>query len=403
MPLSRWNVRVVSATPVAAVAREGFRSGVAPENLDPLLARADALAVALEGVEAGAATRLAHEMRVSGGDAAVAKAATGGLVVVGPRAAFDALLARLTDAPADLPAIGREVADALERYARRRFDLRLGPYRLSVGDRPLLMGVVNVTPDSFSDGGKFLQPERAVAHARDLVAEGADLLDVGGESTRPGSDPVPEEEEMRRVLPVVETLAEALEVPISIDTRHARVAREAAAAGAAIVNDITGLQGEREMARAVADTGAGLVLMHIRGEPKTMQDAPRYDHLMAEVLRYLRRGLALAEEAGVPEEATIVDPGIGFGKRLEHNLEILGELSQIRSLGRPILVGPSRKRFLGQVTGAQDPAERVWGTAASCALAVAAGAAILRVHDVAAMRQASAVAHAVARARENAT
>ncbi|HUX01337.1 MAG TPA: dihydropteroate synthase [Phycisphaerae bacterium] len=400
MPLSPWNVRVVSPTPVSAVAREMLRSGASPESLARLLPEAEALAVALEGVERPSANLLAQEMLASGGDACAEKAETSGLVLVGTRRQFQGLLARLSDKPLDLPRIGRAVADALQKYGRRRFDLRLGAYRLAVGDRPLLMGVVNVTPDSFSDGGKFLEPDRAVAHARQLVQEGADILDVGGESTRPGSESVPEDEEMRRVLPVVETLAEAVQVPISIDTRHARVAREAVAAGAALVNDITGLQGDAGMARAVAETGAGVVIMHILGEPKTMQDAPHYANLMADIVRTLRRGLALAEEAGIPEERTIVDPGIGFGKTLEHNLEILAQLGQIRSLGRPILVGPSRKRFLGEVTGVQEPAERTSGTAAACALAVAAGAAILRVHDVAQVRQAVAVAHAVARAYE---
>ncbi|GAH51056.1 unnamed protein product, partial [marine sediment metagenome] len=280
------------------------------------------------------------------------------LVLVGNRRQFETLREHLRGETGDLAALGFSVADALERHARREFELVMGAYRLSVGPGPLLMGVVNVTPDSFSDGGKFLEADRAVAQARRLVDEGADLLDIGGESSRPGSDPVSEAEEMRRVLPVVETLAEAVAVPLSIDTRHARVAREAVAAGAALVNDVTGLQGDPEMARAVAETGAGIVIMHILGEPKTMQQNPHYDHLMADVVRYLRRGMALAEEAGVPENRILVDPGIGFGKTLKHNLEILAQLGHIRSLGRPILVGPSRKRFIGELTGVEAPAER---------------------------------------------
>jgi len=263
------------------------------------------------------------------------------------------------------------------------------------------MGVLNVTPDSFSDGGLFLEADRAVAQARRLVQEGADILDVGGESTRPGSDPVDEEEEMRRVLPVVETLAETVEVPISIDTRHARVAREAACAGASLINDITGLQGDPGMAAAVADTGAGVVIMHILGAPKTMQENPQYDDVMADIYRYLRQGMAIAEKAGVPEERIIVDPGIGFGKTLAHNLEIFARLGKLRALGRPILVGPSRKRFIAELTGVETPAERVYGTAAACALAVAAGAQILRVHDVAAIRQAVAVAAAITQVAGN--
>ncbi|HET6442328.1 MAG TPA: dihydropteroate synthase [Phycisphaerae bacterium] len=407
MRLTRWNPRVVEATNGAALAREMRHAGAPPESIAQVLARTGALAVALEQVDRRAADRLEQEMRAMGGD--VARCAAGGelgrratdLVLVGNRRQFETLRERLHGETGDLAALGFSVADALERHARREFELVMGAYRLSVGERPLLMGVVNVTPDSFSDGGKFLEADRAVAQARRLVDEGADLLDIGGESTRPGSESVPETEEMRRVLPVVETLAEAVTVPLSIDTRHARVAREAVAAGAALVNDVTGLQGDPEMARAVAETGAGVVIMHILGEPKTMQQNPHYDHLMADVVRYLRRGMALAQQAGVPENRILVDPGIGFGKTLKHNLEILAQLGHIRSLGRPILVGPSRKRFLGELTGVEAPAERTGGTAAACALAVAAGALVLRVHDVAETKQTVAVAAAIARADEN--
>ncbi|MBL7140085.1 MAG: dihydropteroate synthase [Planctomycetes bacterium] len=262
------------------------------------------------------------------------------------------------------------------------------------------MGVLNVTPDSFSDGGRFISPADAVRQAERLAAEGADLIDVGGESTRPGSDPVPEDVELERVLPVVETLASRLQVPISIDTRRARVAREAASAGACLVNDVTGLQGDPDMPAAVAETGVGCVIMHMLGEPKTMQAHPQYDNLMADICRHLRRGMQAAHDAGVPDDAVIVDPGIGFGKTLAHNLEILARLGQLRTLGAPVMVGPSRKRFIGDLTGVETPADRVPGTAAACAMAVAAGALLVRVHDVAEVRQALAVAAAVAETNE---
>jgi dihydropteroate synthase len=378
-------------------------AGATPEGISRMLTQAGTLAVAIENVCRKDADFLEQEMRAVGGDACAERIEATDVVLVGNRRQLAALGDRLRREPFDRTALGEEIADAIDRHGRRRFELVMGAYRLSAGPRPLLMGVVNVTPDSFSDGGRFLEADRAVAQARRLVEEGADILDIGGESTRPGSDPVPEDEEMRRVLPVVETLAEAVDVPLSIDTRRARVAREAVAAGAALVNDITGLQGESEMARAVAETGAGIVLMHILGEPKTMQQHPQYNHLMADILRYLRRGLAIAEEAGVAENRILVDPGIGFGKTLKHNLEILAELGQIRSLGRPILVGPSRKRFIGEVTGVEDPAERTYGTAAACALAVAAGALVLRVHDVAEMKQAVELAVAITGADENAS
>jgi dihydropteroate synthase len=401
--LTRWNPRVVEATNGAAIAREMRHAGATPEGISRMLTQAGTLAVAIENVCRKDADFLEQEMRAVGGDACAERIEATDVVLVGNRRQLAALGDRLRREPFDRTALGEEIADAIDRHGRRRFELVMGAYRLSAGPRPLLMGVVNVTPDSFSDGGRFLEADRAVAQARRLVEEGADILDIGGESTRPGSDPVPEDEEMRRVLPVVETLAEAVDVPLSIDTRRARVAREAVAAGAALVNDITGLQGESEMARAVAETGAGIVLMHILGEPKTMQQHPQYNHLMADILRYLRRGLAIAEEAGVAENRILVDPGIGFGKTLKHNLEILAELGQIRSLGRPILVGPSRKRFIGEVTGVEDPAERTYGTAAACALAVAAGALVLRVHDVAEMKQAVELAVAITGADENAS
>ncbi|HUU31964.1 MAG TPA: dihydropteroate synthase, partial [Phycisphaerae bacterium] len=222
------------------------------------------------------------------------------------------------------------------------------------------------------------------------------------ESTRPGSRPVGEEEELGRVLPVVETLARRAQTPISIDTRHARVAREAVAAGACLVNDVTALQGDPEMARTVSETGAGVVLMHMQGEPKTMQNHPTYDNLMADVCRFLRRGMHLAQEAGVPEDGVIIDPGFGFGKTLEHNLQILARLGQLQTLGRPILVGLSRKQFIGRLTGVESPADRRLGTLAACVLAVAAGALLVRVHDVREIREALTVAAAVAEPAESA-
>ncbi len=290
-------------------------------------------------------------------------------------------------------------AEALGKPApppRFTLDLPGGP--LELGARPALMGIVNVTPDSFSDGGAFLDPDDAADHARRLVDQGADLLDIGGESTRPGSNPVDPETEAARVLPVLERLAGKVAVPISIDTRRGVVARRALDAGAAIVNDVTGLQGDPEVARAAANFGAGVVIMHMRGTPKTMQRDPAYEDLMGEIASHFRRGMAVAAEAGVPESRILVDPGIGFGKTLAHNLEILAHLTALGALGRPILVGPSRKRFVGELTGVDVPAERTFGTAGACAAAVLAGAHILRVHDVGPMRQAVDVAAAIARA-----
>ncbi len=255
------------------------------------------------------------------------------------------------------------------------------------------MGVVNVTPDSFSDGGLYLDPEAAIAHGRELAAAGAEILDVGGESTRPGAEAVSAEEELARVVPVVEGLAE-LDAEVSVDTSKARVAAAALEAGAAIVNDVTALRGDPEMAGLCAERGATVVLMHMLGDPRTMQDDPRYDDVVAEVEAFLAERLEAAVAAGIAEERVWLDPGIGFGKTAAHNLELLRRLGELRELGRPLVVGTSRKSFIGRVDGSAA-GERLGGTIASSVLAAAEGAAVLRVHDVAELRQALAVAAAV--------
>ena len=268
------------------------------------------------------------------------------------------------------------------------------PYRL--------MGIVNVTPDSFSDGGRFLDAGNAIAHARALVAEGAEIVDVGGESTRPGAEPVAAEEELRRVLPVIEGLAEqALDAQISVDTYKAPVAQAALDAGASLVNDVSAFRADPEMAGVVAQSGADCCLMHMLGEPRTMQDDPRYDDVVDDVRAFLEERLEFAVREGVARERIILDPGIGFGKTLEHNLELLRRLPELLTLGAPIMVGTSRKGFLGRIiagsSGRAEPAsvgERLAGTIASNVLAYERGASVFRVHDVAATREALAVAAA---------
>jgi dihydropteroate synthase len=256
-----------------------------------------------------------------------------------------------------------------------------------------LMGVVNVTPDSFSDGGLFLDPEAAVAHGLELAEAGAEILDVGGESTRPGAEPVGEEEELRRVVPVIQGLREAGS-RISVDTSKATVAAAALNAGAEIVNDVTALRGDPEMAALCAERGATVVLMHMLGEPRTMQEDPRYEDVVADVKAFLAERLEAAAAAGIDEERVWLDPGIGFGKTGAHNMELLRRLAELRELGRPLVVGPSRKSFIGKVDG--SPADgRLGGTIASSVLAAAEGADVLRVHDVAEVRQALAVAAAI--------
>jgi dihydropteroate synthase len=243
-----------------------------------------------------------------------------------------------------------------------------------------IMGVVNVTPDSFSDGGEYLDPHAAVEHGRRLIGEGAQMLDVGGESTRPGADAVPAEEELRRVLPVVEGLAGA-GATLSIDTSKAAVAAAALDAGASFVNDVTAFRSDPELAGLVAARGVDCCLMHMLGTPRTMQDDPRYEDVVSEVKAFLEQRLALAVREGVAEERVMLDPGIGFGKTVEHNLELLARLDEIVAIGRPVVVGVSRKSFLGKITG-REAGERAVATAAANVLALERGASVFRVHDV---------------------
>jgi dihydropteroate synthase len=258
---------------------------------------------------------------------------------------------------------------------------------------PVLMGVVNVTPDSFSDGGLFLEADAAIEHGRRLAREGAAVLDVGGESTRPGAEPVAEEEERRRVLPVIEGLADA-GARISIDTTKLAVAREALDAGAEIVNDVSAFRQSPELAGLVAERGAGCCLMHMLGEPRTMQEDPRYDDVVSEVKGFLEERLAFALDSGVAEERIWLDPGIGFGKTVAHNLELLRRLDEIVAIGQPVVVGTSRKSFLGKLTGGRPEDERLPGTIATNVLALERGASVFRVHDVAAVADALRVAAA---------
>ena len=269
--------------------------------------------------------------------------------------------------------------------------LQCGEFRLPL-ERPLIMGVVNVTPDSFSDGGMFADAAQAVAHARRLIGEGADIVDIGGESTRPGSAPVPLEDELRRVMPVLEALA-GCGVPLSVDTRKPGLMRAAAAAGASMVNDINALRAPGAM-EAVAASGAAVCLMHVQGDPKTMQDNPAYGDVVREVRDYLAGRVAAAEAAGIARGRIAVDPGFGFGKNLEHNLALLRSLREFRPLGVALMAGLSRKTMLGRITG-RDPRERVHASVAAALLAAQNGAHIVRVHDVAATRDALAVWRAV--------
>lgn len=252
---------------------------------------------------------------------------------------------------------------------------------LTLGARTYVMGILNVTPDSFSDGGCYLDVQQAVAHAKSMVAEGATLIDIGGESSRPGASPVSIDEELARVIPVICAIVGAVDVLISVDTYKSEVARQALEAGAHLINDITALRGDPAMASVVAEMEAGLILMHIKGTPRTMQKAPQYDDVVGEVCASLQESIQTAEAADVAADRIIVDPGIGFGKTAEHNIELLKRLTEFRSLNKPLLIGTSRKSFIGTVLGLPVTA-RVEGTAATVCWAITHGADIVRVHDV---------------------
>ena len=278
---------------------------------------------------------------------------------------------------------------------RKLFQIKLPTRRLALGNRTLVMGVLNVTPDSFSDGGLFLDPGAAAGRALQIEKDGADILDIGGESTRPGSEPVPTAEQLRRILPVLEKLRGKLKIPVSIDTSSAEVAEAAAKAGAEILNDVTALRGDPRLAEVARRRKLALVLMHMHGEPRTMQKKPFARDVMRDVTSGLRRSVAAATRAGIARGKIILDPGIGFGKTYAQDYELIARLSEFARLGFPLLVGTSRKKFIGRVLDGRPPAERVFGTAATVAACILNGAHIVRVHDVGEMARVARVTDAV--------
>lgn len=280
-------------------------------------------------------------------------------------------------------------------FRRKKFKLQLRSRTLVLGERTLLMGVLNVTPDSFSDGGLYFDADAAVARALEIERAGADILDIGGESTRPGSEGIPAEEELRRVMPVLEKLQGKLRIPISIDTAKAEVAEAAAGAGAEILNDVTALRQDPRIAEVARRRKLPLILMHMRGRPRTMQKNPFARDVLRDVANGLRKAVAVARRAGVRKSQIILDPGIGFGKSFAQNYELLARLPELARLGFPILIGTSRKSFIGNALGGVPKGERIWGTAATVTASILQGAHIVRVHDVAEMVQVARVTDAI--------
>lgn len=277
---------------------------------------------------------------------------------------------------------------------RKLYTMKLRGKALELGRRTLIMGILNITPDSFSDGGRFADYERALAQAFELISAGADILDVGGESTRPGSDPVPLPVELERVIPVIRAVRESSDIPISIDTNKSEVALQSLAAGADIINDVSSLRFDPAMAQVAAGSGAPVILMHMLGAPRTMQVNPVYESVISEIIAFLEQRMKFAVQNGIERSQIIVDPGIGFGKTVTHNLNIIRDLDRFSCMDRPIMLGASRKRFIGKILGRPE-GERELGTAVVNGFGIAAGAHILRVHDVAFHREAVGMAEAV--------
>jgi len=353
----------------------------------------------MEGIDPRAANVLKQEMLSLGGDVALDRRGLDcsiqqtDALLMGTQKHFEKLILKLGQYPT-LESLGQSIQETLHNISRTQYSLRCRNQELTLGKRTLLMGILNVTPDSFSDGGLFLDKEKAISYGLGMVAEGVDIIDIGGESTRPGSKPLDPEEELRRVIPVIESLSKEVDVPISIDTYKAVVAQRAIEAGAQIINDISGLHFEPSLAQIAAREDTPLVLMHIRGTPETMQKDIHYRSLFPEIIRYLKDSIRTAESAGLDPGQIIIDPGIGFGKTVEDNLLLLKHLSEFRILGKPILLGTSRKSFIGKIlnTGVEN---RLEGTLATIAIGVLNGAHIIRCHDVPQAKKAIAVADAV--------
>ena len=392
-------IRCLHITNLQEAAHQMDEVGVDSTGIELMKGKIVHFNLKVEKIDPRTANILKQEMLSLGGDAALdgrgldCSAKWTDAILMGTLKQFEKLVLKLNSYP-NLLAIGQSLKETLKNILKSQFILRCHKRTFTLGKKTLLMGVLNVTPDSFSEGGLFFNREKAIAHGLKMVEEGADILDIGGESTRPGSKPLEMEEELHRVIPVIETLAKEVDVPISIDTYKSRVAQKSIGVGAEMINDISSLHYDPEMAQVAAKENTPIILMHIRGTPETMQKEISYKSLFSEIIQYLKEGIQRAESAGVDQEQIIIDPGIGFGKTLEHNLLIIKNLSEFRILGKPILIGTSRKTFLGKILNA-EVGDRLEGTLSSIAIAVLNGAHIIRCHDVLQAKKAIAVADAI--------
>lgn len=375
------------------------RVGVDPTGIKLMGGKSLHVNLKIEGIDSRTANLLKQEMLSLGGDVAVdgrgldCSVLQTDALLMGTQKHIEKLIFKLEQYPG-LQFLCESLKETIKNISKTYYPIRCRKKTFTLGKQTLLMGVLNVTPDSFSDGGLFFNKEKAIAHGLKMAEEGADILDIGGESTRPGSKPLQLEEELSRVIPVIESLSKEVNIPISIDTYKSVVAQRAIEAGAEIVNDISGLHFDPNLAKVVAKEDTPLILMHIRGTPETMQKDVHYESLFSEILRYLKDSIQMAESAGVDPRQIIVDPGIGFGKTVEDNLLILKNLFELRVLGKPVLLGTSRKSFIGKILNAEI-GDRLEGTLSSIAIGVLNGAQIIRSHDVLQAKKAIAVADAI--------
>lgn len=375
--------------------------GADPYGIQAMLPKMIHVNIFLEGLECKVANIIKQEMLSLGGDAAVARGTVAcsiprtDVVLMGTFKQVQRFTEKIASQPFGLKRISHRVREVLKNIFTESVSVRTARRELQIGRKTLIMGILNCTPDSFSDGGSFASPERAVEEGIRMAEEGADIIDIGGESTRPGSDPVPADEELRRVIPVIREIAGRIDLPLSIDTMKAVVAREALANGAEIVNDVSAMTFDDSMAKVVAEAGAAVVLMHMRGRPKEMQKGDlTYRSLQGEIIAFLQGRIEKAGEGGIAPEQIMVDPGLGFGKTAADSMRLIRYLGEFKVLGRPIVTGASRKSFIGSVTGG-EPRERVEGTAAAVTAAIMNGSRIIRVHDVATMKKVAAMADAL--------
>ena len=380
------------------------RIGVDAYGIGAMAKKAIHINLLLEKQPCKVANILKQEMLSLGGDAAVARGSVAcsipetDVLIMGTLKQIAALITKIEKQPFGLNQLAGDMAEILKNTGIQEVVLKTSRRKIILGKRTLVMGIINVTPDSFSDGGIFYSHQKAVDHGWRMADEGADMIDIGGESTRPGSRAVPVNAELKRVIPVIETLSGKIKLPISIDTKKARVAREAVAAGAEIVNDVSALNGDRLMAKTISDSKAAVILMHMRGNPGNMQEGNlKYNNLMDDISDYLKKSCEKAIKAGVDAESIVLDPGIGFGKTAEDNFRIIKNLSLLKALDLPIMIGTSRKSFIGKITG-DEPGARMEGTAATVAAAIMNGCHVVRVHDVAAMKKVALVTDAIVHA-----